>query len=726
MRVLDDASLKRKLLWMLFFPVIGVVALSVMTVMERYRVHDEMRRLEHLAVLATRISGVVHEVQRERGRATPYLTSRGALFAAEWQAQQAATDLQIDTFRTAMEAERAAALVAPMQAAMQRLLALTASRSDISLLKAEVTEVITGYSATNEVLLDLVEQLPAAAADGRFAFLLAAYGNLLQAVEQAGIERALLGAVFATDRITLAQREAVQAAVVAYQTHLRRGRIDLPAGMQARIEELEAGVITQRFEALRQIALQAVPGHALGVAPSAWFDAATARIDALDAVASQLAGTLAEESRQRGRQAGLSLFVTVLFVTLGIAVTLLLAWRISRTITHQVRLLLAALHDLSGGELTRRVPVMGRDEFAQIGVALNRMAQQLQEITERDRNHFAEQQRQAQSFRHVVNIIGEKLRLIAFGDLTQQVVADGGDEALGELAYHVNMMTNGLRELTREMIHATGEIAASVAQLQTAASSQAAAAAEQATAANQTMTTLEEIRVISNQNRDKAQALGETADRALAEGDAARHSITRSVNGMELIRNRVEAIGERIYTLTERALQIENINIAVANLAQQSRMLALNAAIEAAKAGDAGSGFAAVAREVRHLAEQSSRETVAVEKILHEVRAAIRDVVHGVEEGTREIVQALHSVEETGGALGRLSDVAQETAIASKQIAAAVRQEVTGIHQLVIAVNEINKATAQFAESTRQTESAAVSLGRITRSLQDHAAVYEV
>ncbi|PKM43475.1 MAG: hypothetical protein CVV05_14835 [Gammaproteobacteria bacterium HGW-Gammaproteobacteria-1] len=722
MRFLSGLRLQQKLLLMLFFPVFGVVVLSLGATLDRYWADRELARMERLTHLAGAVSAAVHELQRERGRAAPYLASGGSRFGDEWREQQARSDAAIAALRAWPYHRREAGFAAGIEGALQTA-ALAERRAAITALAVSPDAAIADYSALNGALLEVIGRLPQDGG-GDLAVTFNAYVDLLWAVEQAGIERAQLGAVFTADRITPAQREALAETVMAQRIHLRLLERQLPPALRDALAA--AGKSGQGVEELRRRALQAAPNRTLGVDAATWFDTASARIDALDAVAAGMAQHLAEESARRGGRAAAGLLATVLLTVFGIAATLFLAWHISRWITRQVRQLLEVLHDLSGGLLARRVQVEGADEFAEIGSAVNRMGQQLQESGERERNRFEQWQRQAQEFRNVVDRIGGRLRLIAFGDLTQQVEAAHDDAALAELVYHVNMMTNGLRELTREMIQATGDIAASVAQLQTATSSQAAAAAEQAAAANQTMTTLEEIRVISGQTRDKAQALGETADRALAEGDAARRSINRSVDGMELIRNRVETIGERIQKLTERTLQIESINTAVANVAQQSRMLALNAAIEAAKAGKAGSGFAAVALEVRQLSDQSSRETVEVEKILKEVRLAIRDVVQGVEEGTREIVQALHSVEDTGDALVRLSDVAQETAIASKQIVAAVRQEVTGVNQLVMAVNEINKATGQFVDTTRQTESAAANLGRITRSLQDHAGVYEV
>lgn len=725
MHVLDKLSLKRKLLLMLFFPVFGVTVLSLAATADRYVAYHGLARVERLAQLAGAISAAVDELQQERYLALRYLGSRGERYAVPLQQQEKRSDARIATLRHWSFGRGDANVGAALQQALLPAATLTQWRGAIAAHTTDGNAVLTEYSTQDAALLEVIESLPRAVDQGDLAALFGAYSDLLWAEEQLHIERALLGMAFSADHLTQSQRYTLETANTARRLYLQRLERQIPPTLRSRLVSVRGDASAKRVAALRSRALQVRNGP-LGVKPDEWLNVASTHVDALNGVASELAEQIVGGSARRSDDAAAGLIATVLLTLFGLAATFYLTLRVSGTITHQVGGLLGALHDLSDGQLARRIQVEGGDEFAHIGSAFNGMAQQLQASIERERNRFDEQQRQAHAFRNMVDLIADKLRLIAFGDLTQRVDGGNDDEALGELAYHVNMMASGLRELTREIVHATGDIASSVAQLHTAASSQAAAAAEQAAAASQTMTTLEEIRVISGQTREKAQALGETADRALHEGDAARRSVSSSVSGMELIHNRVETIGERIQTLTERALQIESINTAVANLAQQSRMLALNASIEAAKAGKAGGGFAAVAREVRQLAEQSSRETVEVEKILKEVRLAIRDVVNGVEEGAREIVQALRSVEETGTALARLSDVAQETAIASKQIVAAVRQEVTGINQLVTVVNEINKATGQFVDSTRQTESAVSNLGRTTRSLQEHAGVYEV
>ena len=725
MHLLDKLSLKQKLLLMLFFPVFGVTVLSLAATADRYVAYGGLVRVERLAQLADAISATVDQLQQERDLAVRYLGSGGDRYGAALRQQEVRSDAHIAELRHWSFDRNDAHLAAALQRALPPLATLAKWRGTVAARGIGADSVVAEYSAQNAALLEIIESLPRAVDEGDLAALFGAYSDLLWAEEQLHIERTLLGAAFNAQRLPPAQRHMLETANTARHLYLRRLERQIPPQLRARLAAVRGDASASRVDALRSRALQARNGLS-GVTPAEWFKVASAHLDALNGVAAELAGRLANDSVRRSDYAAAGLIATVVLTLFGLAVTFFLTLRVSGAITHRVRGLLEALYDLSDGHLARRVAVEGGDEFAHIGTAFNGMAQQLQASVERERNRFDAQQRQAHAFRKVVDVIGEKLRLIAFGDLTQRVEAGDDDEALGELAYHVNMMASGLRELTREIVQATGDIASSVAQLHTAASSQAAAAAEQAAASSQTMATLEEIRVISGQTRDKAQALGETADRALHEGETARRSVASSVSGMELIHNRVETIGERIQTLTERALQIESINTAVANLAQQSRMLALNASIEAAKAGEAGGGFAAVAREVRQLAEQSGRETVEVEKILKEVRLAIRDVVSGVEEGTREIVHALRSVEETGTALSRLSDVAQETAIASKQIVAAVRQEVTGINQLVAVVNEINKATNQFVDSTRQTESAVSNLGRITRSMQEHAGVYEV
>ncbi len=721
MRFLDRMNVTSKLILMLVLPVIGVVVLSVGATVDRYLHYKDIARLERLVRLAVADSAVVDALQAERDAALALGGSEGAAryLAAQARSGHALQALRELTARHEYRSFDTGALDRRLQEALAQQQMLTSLRGEVAAGKPAADAIIAAYDGAAQKLLDVVGLLPHFVT-GEEGTRLVAYGRIWGVIEDAGVEQAFMTESYHHGRLPAARRDRMVALAAAQERVVQALHTELPQ----LVPEPASGVFARMSELRRQLLRGAADSRPAGDERQ-WQAATTAHIEALKSAAQSLTQQLVGDTASAARLVKVGLLLTVVLVVGGIALTLTLAYRVSSDLTRHVRELLETMHAFAHGDSGRRMPVYGRDEIGQLSDAFNRMAERVQDAAERERGHFEAEQEQTREFRRVLTAIQGKLQLIAFGDLTQTVDAAGHPE-LEQLAYHINMMTNGLRELTREMVGATNEIAQSVGQLKVAATAQSAAAMEQATASSQTMTTLEEIRVISGQNRDKAQSLGGTADRALEAGEAGQHLVAQSVEGMELIRARVEEIGARIHNLNERTRQIESINDAVANVAQQSKMLALNAAIEAAKAGTAGKGFTAVASEVKSLAERSNRETVEVQKILKDIRQAIRDVVQSVEVGGQEIVHALRAVEEAGSAMSSLGDVTRESAIASKQIVAAVRQETTGITQLAAAVAEINKATGQFADSTRQTEGAAENLGRLTRQLQEHAGVYEV
>lgn len=722
MRFLRELNLFRKLLVLAAVPITGLIALSIGATVDRFFAYQGMARLVEVTEAAAKTGALIHETQKERGLSVTFLASDGALFGDALQDQHPRTDGRLEEVRRALRRQGAGGSIGTALAeAVEGLAERARTREQVLAKTATAEQTLAYYSDVNRRLLGAIRGLARFADDARIATLLTAYGQLLRVEESAGIERALVGAVLASGRLSEQQARRARNLSTRQRLHIEEFRALVPDRIRADLDQVLAG---QKSDQVAQMRRQALTGAQPD--PKAWFEAATARIDRFNRLDNALIQQIQGRATDLRGQAERDFWLVMGLVLGGIAVTLWIAYAVTHGITAQMRHLSTAIHAFSRGSLDSRATVLAGDEMGEVANTFNEMARELEATTVREREHYEQEQVKADRFRETVDEIRETLRLIAFGDLTQTVAVPEDDEELAQLASNINMMTNGLRELAREMIGATEEMVASMEQLRGATQSQSAAAAQQASSSNETMTTLEEIRVISEQSREKAQALGKTADRALKEGEEGRRQVAHSVGGMEDIRKQVDTIGDHIRGLEGQTRQIEEVNAAVGGLAQQSKMLALNASIEAVKAGEAGKGFAAVAREVKNLAQQSGDATAQAQTILKEVRQAIQNVVAVVEQGTGGIVDALHSVERAGNTFERVSNVVEETAIASKQIVAAVQQESTGIDQLASAVEEINKATNQFADTTRQTESASRDLQRITETLRAHAEVYEV
>lgn len=319
----------------------------------------------------------------------------------------------------------------------------------------------------------------------------------------------------------------------------------------------------------------------------------------------------------------------------------------------------------------------------------------------------------------------EFVESVATGDLSHRVPVTGEDE-LAQLGHNLNNMTEALAKMAVQVNEATSVMTTTLAEVQSAVTSQSAGASQQAASANETTVTLEEIKSTSQQTQEKAEALGQSAERTRAEGERGLASVEEAIEGMGVIRGKVEGIAENILELSEQTQQIGEITSTVNNLAQQLKMLALNASIEASKAGEAGKGFAVVAAEVRDLAEQSQQSTDQVHRILQDIQRATDKAVMVTEEGSKGVDEGVRLVEETGKIVNSLSKVISETALGSQQIVAAVRQEAAGIDQIATAMSDINASTKDFVISTGQTKKSADDLAKVAETLKNSSAVYRL
>jgi methyl-accepting chemotaxis protein len=190
------------------------------------------------------------------------------------------------------------------------------------------------------------------------------------------------------------------------------------------------------------------------------------------------------------------------------------------------------------------------------------------------------------------------------------------------------------------------------------------------------------------------------------------------IGSMNGIKTHVAAIAVNIQELSERTQQIENIILTVNDIAAQSNILALNAAMEAARAGELGKGFAAVAVEVRALAEQSRQATGQVHSILIDVQKAINTTERASRAGLQVVDYGSLEAALANKAIQQLAEVIDESSLQAAQMTAAGHQQTTGIEQIATAMETIKLVTTQGLASTRQTEKAAQNLSELAHRLE--------
>jgi methyl-accepting chemotaxis protein len=255
-----------------------------------------------------------------------------------------------------------------------------------------------------------------------------------------------------------------------------------------------------------------------------------------------------------------------------------------------------------------------------------------------------------------------------------------GDHA--KIAEALNASAGALHDAMAQVAQAVNQVSAASTQIASSSQAVASGASEQASSLEETSSSLESMSSMTKQAADSAQqaaALASTAKSAAAEGTVAMEQMTGAMG--------------KIKTSAEGTSQIiKDIN----EIAFQTNLLALNAAVEAARAGEAGRGFAVVAEEVRSLALRSKEAANKTEEL---IRQSVREAGEGE-------VTAKHVNEQLSEIAASVSKVTEIVA----EMAAASREQASGIDQVNKAVGQMNTVTQQNAANSEESSSAAAEL----------------
>lgn len=245
-------------------------------------------------------------------------------------------------------------------------------------------------------------------------------------------------------------------------------------------------------------------------------------------------------------------------------------------------------------------------------------------------------------------------------------------------------MITRLRGAATQLVSSSGQVASSSQSL-------AQGATEQAASLEESAASLEEISSASKHNMDNAQ-------QAFSISDNVKEAAQDGVKAMS-------AMVEAMHSIKKSADETSQIVKIIDEIAFQTNLLALNAAVEAARAGDAGKGFAVVAEEVRNLAQRSANAAKeSAEKIKHSKELA--------DNGVKVTEEVAHSLE-------AINQNAVKSADLIKEIAAASKEQATGIVQVNMAVTELDKVTQQNSAAAEESSAAAQELTAQANSLND-------
>ncbi|MGJ0456478.1 nitrate- and nitrite sensing domain-containing protein [Aliarcobacter cryaerophilus] len=728
--MISKLSIKQKLIAIMLIPLIIVILLAAKLAYDSYRSLENLKSLDKVVILSTKIGALVHETQKERGMTAGFIGSKGVKFKDELPRQREEVNKQIiflNEFLSDFDKSKYNDdFVKNLNSGLEKLKDLQGVRNSVNSLNISAPIAIAYYTDTNTLLLNTLGTIVKFSNSPNITKELGSYMNFLLAKERTGIERAVGTNTFAQNRFS----EGLKArfyTLIAEQT----AYLDIFSKIASKdlvdfYLKTVVGKDIEEVEKMRKIALFSNIEENFGVEPNYWFERITNKINLLKQVEDHISIHLLNEINLEKDEATFHLILFSLLSIFGIGITMILARTIAFTILIDVASVRAGIEEFFAfinfeKDDIKLIGVDSTDELGMMSKIINKNIANTKANIQRDRELIADTIRVANS--------------INKGHLDQKIMVNSNNPALNELKDIINEMLNTLNSnisniltvltsyskldfrprlkdndlegiiqelekdinILRDVITQTlldnkkvgitlkenaNILSFNMQSISTAANSQAASLEE-------TAASLEEItsNITNNtQTTTKMASYGEKVKESIKIG---QDLANKTVNSMEDINKQALAINEAIGVID--------------NIAFQTNILSLNAAVEAATAGEAGKGFAVVAQEVRNLATRSAEAANEIKRI---VQLATSKTKEG-SEIANSMIEGYTSLNEN---ISITLDLIQNVTTASKE-------QSVGMVQINDAVNNLDQITQRNAQSASEANEIAKQTLKISNEI---------
>ncbi|WDH51910.1 methyl-accepting chemotaxis protein [Pseudomonas chlororaphis] len=304
------------------------------------------------------------------------------------------------------------------------------------------------------------------------------------------------------------------------------------------------------------------------------------------------------------------------------------------------------------------------------------------------------------------------------GRIAERVASSRQDE-LGKLAVAANTLRDFLAETFSRLQRSATDLDSSSGELNAIATLMSQGTNDQFNRTDQVATAMNEMSATAQEVARHAADAARAADDADQSAQQGEQVMQGTIHTITLMRGEIANTAEVIRRLEADSGRIGKVLEVIRGIAEQTNLLALNAAIEAARAGEAGRGFAVVADEVRSLAQRTAASIIEINQIIQSVQTGALDAAHAIESGQARSDASVEQVTQAGSMLERITEAVEAIRDMNRQIATAAEEQTSVAEDISRNLTEITSIASTNLDNVQRTERASQNLHELSGQLNE-------